>query len=145
MVRSAWPDHVVVWRWHFYAGLLCIPFVLWLAVTGALYLFKPQIDAWLDRPYGNLELTGHAASPSAQVAAAVAAVPGSVLSCPLSREQRSRCSLGAAHGCSGFMSTLSLDDRPIFRAGAAQARSTNTPRTRGTSSRGRARSWRLCF
>lgn len=31
MSRSAWPDHVTAWRWHFYAGLLCIPFVLWLA------------------------------------------------------------------------------------------------------------------
>ena len=23
-----------VWRWHFYPGLLCLPFVLWLAATG---------------------------------------------------------------------------------------------------------------
>ena len=79
MSRSAWPDHVTVWRWHFYAGLLCIPFVLWLAATGSIYLFKPQIDAWSDRPYENLELPGDAASPSAQVSAALAAVPGSVL------------------------------------------------------------------
>jgi uncharacterized iron-regulated membrane protein len=77
--RSAWPDHVTVWRWHFYAGLLCIPFVLWLAATGSIYLFKPQIDAWGDRPYENVELAGSAASPSAQVSAALAAVPGSVL------------------------------------------------------------------
>ena len=39
-----------VWRWHFYAGVFCIPFVLWLACTGAIYLFKPQIERWLDRP-----------------------------------------------------------------------------------------------
>jgi hypothetical protein len=26
-------DHRTVWRWHFYAGLFCIPFVLWLATT----------------------------------------------------------------------------------------------------------------
>ena len=37
-----------IWRWHFYAGLLCLPLVLWLAVTGPIYLFKPQVDAWLD-------------------------------------------------------------------------------------------------
>jgi transposase len=30
-----------VWRWHFYAGLFCIPFVLWFATTGTIYLFKP--------------------------------------------------------------------------------------------------------
>ena len=35
-----------VWRWHFYAGLFVIPFVLLLSVTGAIYLFKPQIDRW---------------------------------------------------------------------------------------------------
>jgi uncharacterized iron-regulated membrane protein len=49
-----WPDHRAVWRWHFYAGVLCIPFVLWLAATGSIYLFKPQIDAWLDQPYEHL-------------------------------------------------------------------------------------------
>src|SRR3546814_7927493 len=26
-----------VWRWHFYAGLFCIPFVIWLALTGTIY------------------------------------------------------------------------------------------------------------
>jgi uncharacterized iron-regulated membrane protein len=34
-----------VWRWHFYAGLFVIPFMLILAVTGIIYLFKPQLDA----------------------------------------------------------------------------------------------------
>jgi uncharacterized iron-regulated membrane protein len=29
-----WPDYGAVWRWHFYAGLFCIPFILWLACTG---------------------------------------------------------------------------------------------------------------
>lgn len=34
-----------VWRWHFYAGLFVIPFMLILATTGIIYLFKPQLDA----------------------------------------------------------------------------------------------------
>ncbi len=34
-----------VWRWHFYAGLLCLPFLISLAATGALYLFQPEINA----------------------------------------------------------------------------------------------------
>jgi uncharacterized iron-regulated membrane protein len=38
-----------VWRWHFYAGLFVIPFMLMLATTGAIYLFKPQLDAWMYR------------------------------------------------------------------------------------------------
>ena len=33
-----------IWRWHFYAGLFCIPFVIWLALTGSIYLWRPQID-----------------------------------------------------------------------------------------------------
>jgi uncharacterized iron-regulated membrane protein len=32
------------WRWHFYAGLIVFPFLCWLAVTGSLYLFKPEIE-----------------------------------------------------------------------------------------------------
>jgi uncharacterized iron-regulated membrane protein len=33
-----------LWRWHFYAGLFVIPFILLLSVSGSLFLFKPQID-----------------------------------------------------------------------------------------------------
>jgi len=36
--------HRAVWRWHFYAGLVVLPFLLWLAVTGGLYLYKPEIE-----------------------------------------------------------------------------------------------------
>ncbi|WP_137886988.1 PepSY domain-containing protein [Pseudomonas sp. 2FE] len=32
------------WRWHFYAGLLVIPFLIMLSLTGIIYLFKPQLD-----------------------------------------------------------------------------------------------------
>ena len=78
MARS-WPGYRTIWRWHFYAGLIAIPFILWLATTGSIYLFRPQIEAWLDRPYDHLEITGHRASAEAQVFAALGAVPGSSL------------------------------------------------------------------
>lgn len=68
-----------VWRWHFYAGLFCIPFVIWLSLTGSIYLWRPQIEAWLDRGYDHLATQGTMASPDAQVAAAMAAVPGGSL------------------------------------------------------------------
>ena len=72
--------HRAIWRWHFYAGLFCVPFVVVLAITGSIYLFKPQVEAWLDRPYDHLVLApGADARPEAQVAAALAAVPGSTL------------------------------------------------------------------
>ncbi len=38
-----------VWRWHFYAGMFVIPFLLILATTGIVYLFKPQLDAAMYR------------------------------------------------------------------------------------------------
>jgi uncharacterized iron-regulated membrane protein len=68
-----------VWRWHFYAGLFCMPFVLWLAATGTIYLWKPQIEAWLERSYDTLSPSGPRASADAQVKAALAAVPGATL------------------------------------------------------------------
>ncbi len=76
-MNSRWYN--AVWRWHFYAGLFCVPFVIWLSCTGAMYLWRPQIEAWLDRPYDTLSTQGALASPDAQVAAALAAVPGSQL------------------------------------------------------------------
>ena len=78
--RPPWPDYAAVWRWHFYAGLFCIPFVCWLAVTGSIYLWKPQVESWLDQPYAHLVRSEQVrAPPSAEVRAALAAEPGSVL------------------------------------------------------------------
>jgi uncharacterized iron-regulated membrane protein len=64
-----------IWRWHFYAGLFVIPFILILSLTGAIYLFKPQIDRWEERDFQGLSVQG-AVSPNAQLAAALAAHPG---------------------------------------------------------------------
>jgi uncharacterized iron-regulated membrane protein len=68
-----------LWRWHFHAGLFCIPFVMILALTGSIYLFKPQIDAFADRGVDAQHITGRRASGEAQIAAAIASVPGSKL------------------------------------------------------------------
>ena len=77
--RQPWLNYRTVWRWHFYAGLFCIPFVIWLSITGSIYLFKPQIERWLDRPYDHLTVRGPRATPEAQALAALAAVPQSSL------------------------------------------------------------------
>lgn len=68
-----------IWRWHFYAGIFCIPLVIWLSITGSIYLFKPQIERWMDRPYNRLQLTGARATPEQIARTAVIAVPGSTL------------------------------------------------------------------
>jgi uncharacterized iron-regulated membrane protein len=73
-------DLCTIWRWHFYAGLFCIPFVLWLSVTGTNYPFKPQVEAWLDSVSdGLLSQSGLQARPEMQVQAALEAVRGSNL------------------------------------------------------------------
>lgn len=64
-----------LWRWHFYAGLFVLPFVLVLALSGTVFLFKPQIDRWEERAFQGLPITG-TATPTRQVEAALAAFPG---------------------------------------------------------------------
>ena len=64
-----------LWRWHFYAGLFCIPFVVSLSLTGAIYLFKPQIEAWIDRDYQSLAITGERSLPAEQITSAKAHFP----------------------------------------------------------------------
>ena len=67
-----------LWRWHFYAGLFVIPFILILSVTGAIYLFKPQIEAWEESSWRELP-TENAVAPSQQIGAALAIFPGARL------------------------------------------------------------------
>ncbi|OWJ57081.1 PepSY-associated TM helix domain-containing protein [Inquilinus limosus] len=68
-----------VWRWHFYAGLLTLPFLVLLAVTGGLYLFRDEIEGLVYRDLKRVEAQAVArVAPSAQVAAALGAYPGEV-------------------------------------------------------------------
>ena len=64
-----------IWRWHFYAALYVVPFVVILSLTGAIYLFKPQIDRWEERAFQNLS-NANAVSPNVQIDKALAAFPG---------------------------------------------------------------------
>lgn len=70
--------HRLFWRWHLYAGLFVAPFLLMLAVTGAIYLFNDELN---DAIYPELRFAASASaapavSPGAMLAAAEAAVPG---------------------------------------------------------------------
>ena len=80
---GAWPDRRTVWRWHFYAGLFCAPFVAVLAASGAVYLFKAELEQWIDRDVDRAAAIGSPGggdvTAAGQVAAALAAVPGATL------------------------------------------------------------------
>lgn len=66
-----------VWRWHFYAGLFVLPFLVLLAVTGGIYLFRHNLDPLVHR--GLMRVQARATpphTPQELVAAALAAHPG---------------------------------------------------------------------
>lgn len=63
------------WRWHFYAALFVAPFLLVFAITGSIYLFKPQIESWLYRDFMNVPPAAQVLSPDKQVQAALAHFP----------------------------------------------------------------------
>lgn len=77
-IPRAWPGWNRLHRWHFYAGLFCLPFIILLSITGAIYLFKPQIETQLYHPFNSL-VVHHPQPATAQVTAALATLPGSVL------------------------------------------------------------------
>lgn len=66
-----------VWRWHFFAGLLVIPFMINLAVTGGLYLFKDEIDNTVFAYRNVVEPRGEMLAPTLLAENARTAVPGS--------------------------------------------------------------------
>ncbi len=39
-----------LWRWHFIAGLICLPFILILSITGGIYLFKDKYEQPIHEP-----------------------------------------------------------------------------------------------
>jgi len=57
-----------VWRWHFYAGVIVLPVMLWLAATGGLYLYKPEIENWLYRDWSVVQPTGQVQPIAAMIA-----------------------------------------------------------------------------
>lgn len=71
--------YLAVWRWHFYAGLLVLPFLVWLALTGGLYLFKNEIDGTFHRALKTVDAKGVALAPSQLAAAGLAAFPGTLV------------------------------------------------------------------
>ncbi|HKT99815.1 MAG TPA: PepSY-associated TM helix domain-containing protein, partial [Paraburkholderia sp.] len=70
------PGYRTLWRWHFYAGLFVMPFLIVLAITGTIYCFQPQIEPLL---YPHRLVVAPAATPrlpaDALLARARAALP----------------------------------------------------------------------
>lgn len=90
-----------IWRWHFYAGLIVLPFMILIAVTGALYLFKDEIN---DAFYTDLRLVapqGSATLPASELAAAaLSAHPGALKAYapPAAPDRAAEVSIAGADG-----------------------------------------------
>ncbi|MGQ7844678.1 PepSY-associated TM helix domain-containing protein [Granulosicoccus sp. 3-233] len=81
--------YLAAWRWHFYAGLYVIPFLLILAITGMAMLWTNTL-AGRDGERITVVAEGQAMAVSRQAAAAMEAVPdGNLVQyiAPLSSEQ----------------------------------------------------------
>jgi uncharacterized iron-regulated membrane protein len=65
-----------VWRWHFYAGLIVLPFLLVLAVTGLIMVYGNSVETFLG-PRHAVASGGERSSFAAQALAAQKAVPDS--------------------------------------------------------------------
>ena len=67
--------HRAFFRLHFYAGLLVAPFVLILAITGAIYLFITEIEDFVHPNWRFTQHQGTHLSPEKMVDGALAAFP----------------------------------------------------------------------
>lgn len=71
--------YVAIWRWHFYAGIIFAPFLILLAITGGIYLYKPQLEAWMYKDLYYVTAGNTAVSPTMQVEAVRQAYPEAVI------------------------------------------------------------------
>jgi len=70
-----------MWRWHFYAGMIFAPFLIILAFSGAVYLFKPQIEGYLYKDMLTVREVGtNALSPSEIIDKTTAVFPNITVS-----------------------------------------------------------------
>jgi len=75
MSRPTPSFYSLAWRWHFYAGLFVAPFMILLALTGIIYLFKPQLDPLLYDHLLNVTPTHHSLSADEQLSRVQATYP----------------------------------------------------------------------
>jgi uncharacterized iron-regulated membrane protein len=72
--------YAAVWRWHFIAGLLVLPVLVMMAITGGAYLFRPELDHLAYRALEDVPARAAPRAPLSQVVSRVeAGLDGRVL------------------------------------------------------------------
>lgn len=69
------PLYRIVWRWHFYAGMMIAPTLIVVAATGGLYVFKDELEAVIYPGVTYVEPAAERTSYEKQMVAVRAAVP----------------------------------------------------------------------
>lgn len=65
----------VIWRWHFYAGLIVLPVLIVVALTGALLVFREELERKFDAAMLTVEPQSQRMSYDAQLANAAQTAP----------------------------------------------------------------------
>ena len=95
-----------LWKWHFIAGLVSLPFVFLLAITGGIYLFKDNYEAPKQAHIKTVKVEGHAISFDKQWELAKPALhkPPFTMIIPTEANQATRFSSGMfSHKNSAFV------------------------------------------
>ncbi|MGG0177220.1 PepSY-associated TM helix domain-containing protein [Gottfriedia acidiceleris] len=69
----------VIWRWHFYGGMIFAPILVLLAITGAIYLFRPYVEPILDKNLYYVEQGSKEITPSLQLKAVMDDYPNDAI------------------------------------------------------------------
>lgn len=67
----------VMWRWHFYAGMIVSPILMIISITGGLYLFAAETGDFVHHDRVFVDSVGQTEPYAAMLASAEEAVPGS--------------------------------------------------------------------
>ncbi len=73
------PRYRAAWRWHFFAGVFVVPFLLVLAVTGLVMIYYLTVESPAGERLSVSPGAGSPTSPTRQMAAASDALPGSTV------------------------------------------------------------------
>ncbi|MCB2116329.1 MAG: PepSY domain-containing protein [Rhodobacteraceae bacterium] len=98
----------IAWRWHFYAGLYVIPFLLMLAVTGLVMLWSAALLGRNDERM-TVATTGEPLATSALQAIAEAAVPGGHATQYIEPLSPAHVAAFAVEGADGTTTGIALD------------------------------------
>ncbi|HEX8433154.1 MAG TPA: PepSY domain-containing protein [Longimicrobium sp.] len=93
--------YLAAWRWHFYAGLLVVPFLVVLAATGMVMLLSGPADAFSHREWLHVIPRGTALSPEEQLRRVRDAYPHGTVAMylpPRAADRSAQVSIVPGHG-----------------------------------------------